>query len=329
MTTDIFKNQGYLNPAYDKFKKFVDTSFKLLWTPAKYEKNIEEKDAYEYKHVLDEKSKSCVKRCILAVSVVEDKVKSYWGDIDKTFPQTIISDLAGLLSFQEVVHRISYHSLAKAIGVERDEINNHKVLLDRVKYLSKYLEEDPKVIGRKRKLKKLVLFTTLVERCSLFTQFYILMSFSKRVNKLKAISKLQISTATEEAFHYDFGLALIKTVREESPQLWSDYLQELVNKNIQMAYATELQIIDWIFEKGLPEHITKEEIVNILNYNFKKISDDLGLGMDYTYDEKIYQEKNAWFFLSTKSPVTPDFFDDNAGGYSGEKKEINLDTFIL
>ena len=36
----------------------------------KYEKNIEEKDAHEFKYTLDDVSKSCVERCILAVSVV-------------------------------------------------------------------------------------------------------------------------------------------------------------------------------------------------------------------------------------------------------------------
>lgn len=326
----IFENTGYLNPKYEtRFLRFVKASFKLIWTPSKYQKDIQERDAHEYKYSLDKVAQTCVKRCILAISVVEDKVKSFWGDIDKIFPQTIISDLAGLLSFQEVVHRISYHSLAEVIGISRDEIENHKVLLDRIKYLSKYLEEDPRIIGKKRKLKKLVLFTTLVERCSLFTQFYILMSFSKRKSQLKAISKLQISTATEEAFHYDFGLELINTVKEESPEVWSDYLKELVNKNIQMAYNTELKIIDWIFEEGVPDHITREEVVNILNYNFKKISDDLELDMDYSYDEKLYQEKNAWFFIATKSPITPDFFDGNAGGYSGEKEEINVENFEL
>lgn len=325
----IFNNEGYLNPKYNRFKKFVKVSFKLIWTPAKYIKNIEEKDAHEFKYSLGSISQNCVRRCILAVSIVEDKVKSFWGDVDKIFPQTIISDLAGLLSFQEVVHRISYHSLAEIIGVKRDEAEEHQVLRDRIKYLNKHLEEDPKLIGKKRKLKKVVLFTTLVERCSLFTQFYILMSFSKRVSKLKGIGKLQISTATEEDFHYNFGLELINTVKEESPEIWSEYLQELVNKNIQMAYETELRIIDWIFEEGVPEHITKEEVINVLDYNFKKISDDLELGLEYNYDEKMYQEKNAWFFISTKSPITPDFFDENVGGYSGEKEEINVDNFEL
>ena len=325
----IFENELYLNPKYDKFNTFRKASFKLVWTPAKYEKDIQERDAHEYKHSLSVEDKSCVSRSILAVSVVEDKVKSFWGDIDKIFPQTIISDLAGLLSFQEVVHRISYHSLSEAIGVDRQEYKRHKVLLDRIEYLSKYLEEDPKIIGKKRKLKKVVLFTTLVERCSLFTQFYILMSFSKRRNQLKAISKLQISTATEEAFHYDFGRALIDTVKEESPEVWDDYLKELVEKNIDMAYQTELQIIDWIFEKGVPSHITKEEVINVLNYNFKKISDDLELELSYNYDKQIYEDKNAWFFIATKSPITPDFFDGNAGGYSGEKEEINVNNFKL
>jgi ribonucleoside-diphosphate reductase beta chain len=323
---NIFKNTKYLDPAYDILDVFRVASFKLLWTPAKYEQNIEN-DAIEFKTSLDEVSKNCVRKCILAISVVEDKVKSFWGDIDKIFPQTIISDLAGLLGFQEVVHRISYHSLAESIGVNRDDANNHEALKNRVKYLSKHLEKDANITGNVEKLKKVILFTALVEGISLPTQFYILMSFSKRVSKLRAINQLQIVTATEESFHYDFGRALIKIIKEESPALWSDYLLEFVNKNIKMAYEAELKIIDWIFEGGVPSHITKEEVVNILNYNFQKVSRDLGLGLEFNYDKGLFEEKNEWFFVSTKSPITTDFFAGTVGGYSGEKKEIDISNF--
>lgn len=323
----IFKDNGYLNPKYDKFKKFKTIIFKSLWTPGAYQKKIKQTDAVEFKVKLNEASKECVKRCILAVSVIEDKVKMFWGLISFDYPQTLISDCGALLSFQEAVHRESYHSLAEVVGVNRDEAQNHKVLQDRVKYLNKHLKEDPKITGKKRKLKKLVLFSALVERCSLFTQFYILMSFAKREQVLKSISALQVTTATEEALHYDFGRAIINIVKEETPDIWTDYLRESINKNVTMAYEAELKIIDWIFEKGLPSHITKEEVINILNFNFTKIDEDLDLRLGYSYDKKLLREKNMWFIEATKSPITGDFFDNNVGGYAFEKKKVDRKKF--
>jgi len=327
----IFEDQGYLNPKYDRFNKFTKTALKSFWTPAKYKQKIESKDAFEYRNHLDESLKSLIERCILSVSVVEDKVKLFWGLIPLDYPQTLISDAASMLSMQEVVHRRSYNSLGKAIGVPRDAIERYPILKDRIKYLNKHLEEDVNITGNARKLKKLTLFTGLVEKISLTVSFYILMSPAKRINKLKGISELQATTAVEENFHFDFGLEIINTVKEENPEIWTEYLVQHMNKNFMMAYETELKMIDWFFEKGVPDFITKEEVINVLNYNFNFVSNKLGLGLDFEYDEELYREKNEWFFVMTKSPLAIDFFDGTAGGYSGEKEvdSIDIDAFEL
>ena len=259
--------------------------------------------------------------------MVEDKVKTYWPTISFDIPHTIISDAGGLMGQMEVTHRRSYHALAKGLKVDMEDTKKHSVLQGRIKYLTKYLEKDPKVIGKKRVLKRLVLFTSLVEKCSLFTQFYILMSFAKRKQSLKAISDLQRSTAIEENVHYSFGLDIINIIKDEYPQLWSNYLVEAVEKNIEAAYRSERNLIDWFFEKGVPSHLSKDEVKNFLKYNFYTVNKDLELGLNFNYDETMLKEKSLWFVEATKAPVNPDFFDGNVGGYSSEKKETNINTF--
>lgn len=324
----IFENTLHVDPKYQKFEKYVYIMYRGLWTPAKYEKLIKEVDIPYIENKMTERDKSCIKNCILAVILVEDRVKLYWPTIYNDFPQTIIGDVGGLFGQSEVTHRRSYFSLAQQLGLSVDDIDDYPVLKGRVKYLTKHLEKDPKLIGEKRKLKKLVLFSSLVERCSLFTQFYILMSYAKRNRGLKTISALQESTAIEEDVHYNFGVDIINTVKEEKPHLWSEYLVDLIEKNIKDAYKAELRLIDWFFEKGVPEHLTKEEVVNFLNYNFNQISQDLELGLKYNVDEDLFEKRNAWFKQKVFMTTEPDFFDGAVSGYASDDEEIDLENIF-
>jgi ribonucleoside-diphosphate reductase beta chain len=213
------------------------------------------------------------------------------------------------------------------LNIDPTEIYNYPQTKGRIDYLTKHLEEDPKIIGKKRILKKLVLFTSLVERVSLFTQFYILMSFAKRNKGLKTISALQKSTAVEELIHYSCGMDIINEIKGEFPQLWDEYLIELVQKNIKAAHAAELQLIDWFFEKGVPDHLSKEEVINFLNFNFNQVCKDLALDISFDYSVDLYNEKNIWMMESIANAVEPDFFDTPAGGYSSEDIEVDIDNF--
>lgn len=322
----IFDDLSYENPKYDFLEKYVQIMYKGAWTPAKYEKGIIEVDAPYYFNVMGKIDQQAIERCILAIQIVEDKVKNFWNTLFLEIPQTIVSDIGSLFGQSETTHRRSYHALGKALKINSSKVVEYPVLRDRVKYLNKHIEKDPKIIGKKRILKKLILFSALVEKCSLFTQFYILMSYEKHSRGLKTISSLQTSTASEEIVHYSFGIDLVNIIKEEYPQLWEEYLIDLIEKNIKMAYETELKLIDWFFEKGVPEHLTKEEVVNFLNYNFYNVSKDLELNMDFDYDRRLYIDKNEWFTIKLKSSE-PDFFDNSVGGYSSEKEEIQIENF--
>lgn len=322
----IFDKGNYVEPKYEFLEKYVSMAYRGFWTPAKYEKLIKEVDAPFFFNEMTDIEQETVKRCILAIATVEDKVKNFWNGLFQKLPQTIISDIGALYAQMETTHRRSYNSLADALEIDTSNLDEHSVLKDRVSYLSKYIEEDPKIIGKKRVLKTLTLFTSLVEKGSLMHQFYILMSYDKNKRGLTTISSLQMSTASEEEMHYSFGIDLINIIKKEYPNLWEEYLIDLITKNLEVAYDTELRIIDWFFEKGVPKHLTKEEVINFLNYNFNIICRDLGLDKVFKFDEKLYIEKNEWFNIKLKI-TEPDFFNSPAGGYSSEEEDININTF--
>ncbi len=322
----IFKRDLHIDPEYNHLEKYVQIMYRGFWTPAKYEKLISEVDAPHFFNELGEVDQKCIERCILAVNLVEDKVKTYWSSLALDVPQTIIGDVGGLFGQSEVTHRRSYHALSEALKIDSNNVDEHKPLAGRVNYLSKYLDKDPKLRGNKKILKKLVLFTSLVERCSLFTQFYILMSYAKYNRGLKTISALQESTAIEEVTHYKFGIDVINIIKEQHPQLWDEYLTELITKNVMAAYQAELDLIDWFFEHGVPTHITKAEVVNFLNYNFNVVCSDLGLELDFDVDDKLFEEKNMWFKIKVFMTSEPDFFDNAVRGYASEDNDMEMET---
>lgn len=323
----IFTKTMHIDPRYNYLEKYVNKMYRGFWTPAVYEQSIKEVDVPHFNNNLKYIDQESIRRCIMAVSLVEDKVKTYWPTLVLDIPQTIIGDIGGLFGQSEVTHRRSYHSLAEALEIDTDNLEDNPALQGRIQYLNKHIEQDPKIIGKKRVLKKLVLFTSLVERCSLFTQFYILMSFAYHNKGLKTISALQGTTCTEERLHYEFGIDVINIIKEQYPQLWDEYLVDLVSKNIEAAHKAELELIDWIFEKGVPDHISKEEVTNFLNDNFNVVCRDLGLDIKYEVDEKLFEEKNSWFSRKVFITGEPDFFDMPVGGYASEEIKIDLDKF--
>ncbi|QQO97328.1 ribonucleotide reductase subunit B [Maribacter phage Colly_1] len=324
----IFVKTKHIDPKYNFLEKYVSIMYRGMWTPAKYEKHIKEIDAPQFFNEMPEVDRETIRRCILAVSMVEDKVKTYWCTLPIQIPQTIVGDVGGLFGQSEVTHRRSYHSLAEHLKVDCDLIDTFPVLRGRVQYLKKYLEPHPLIKGNKLVLKKLILFTALVERASLFTQFYILMSYALHNRGLKTISALQESTAKEEMTHYKFGLSLINIIKEEHPEMWDELLAELVTKNIKDAYASELNLIDWFFEKGTPSHLTKGEVVNFLNYNFNVICEDLQINLNFEVNDDLFEDKSAWFKRKVFITGEPDFFDNSAGGYAADDEEISVDSIF-
>lgn len=323
----IFEKKSHIDSEYSFLEKYVHIMYRGFWTPAKYEKNIKEVDAPHFFNSMGKSDQETIKRCISAISLVEDKIKTYWSTLVLDLPQTIIGDVGGLFGQSEVTHRRSYHALAEVLKVNVDEMLEEEVLKGRVQYLTKYVETDPKIIGKKRVLKKLVLFTSLVERCSLFTQFYILMSYAYRNKGLKTISSLQESTAIEEVTHYKFGIDVINLIKKQHPNLWDEYFVELVEDNIKVAYQSELNLIDWFFENGVPEHLTREEVVNFLNYNFNVVSKDLGLNLEFEVQDDLFNIRNSWFKAKVFMTTESDFFDSAVSAYASDDEQTDVNNF--
>lgn len=298
----VFDNEMYLNPKYNHLEKYVDICYRSFWTPAKYQQLIHKVDMPHFNNVMFEVDKEPVRRCAMAVALVEDKVKVMFPTLVFDLPQTIIGDIGGLIGQQEISHRRSYHALNEELGIDVNDLYEHKALQGRIKYLTKHLEKDPKIIGKKRILKKLVLFTALVERCSLYTQFYILMSYAKHNKGLKTISALQSTTCKEEACFKDGTELLTKNG-------WVDF--------------KDVNVGDLVY--GFKEGILKEEpVLKVIEKdwdgNLIKIGNSRHRSTMTPDHDIIYQRGGNWIKKQVKDfkgdsrsffPVTGDFISDS------------------
>lgn len=325
----LFKKEKHIDSKYEYLSKYGDVVLKSFWTPAKYQKNIEKQDVPQILYKMSPEDSEAAKRTVLAISLVEDKVKTFWSFLVQDLPQTVIGETGAIFGCNEVIHAQSYRFLITALGLSEmfDKINDIPAMNGRVEYLTKHLKTNSNISREKQVLKKLVLFTILVERISLFSQFYILMSYNFRNKGLKTINSLQSTTALEELNHYQFGLELVNIIKSENPELWDQDLKEQVVIDINKAYFAELNLLDWIFEKGCPDHLSKKELINFINYNFNQVGKDLNLEdyINFAFDEEYYFQRNAWM-LQSLQPKEPDFFVNPVGGYSSTDEEVDLES---
>ena len=63
-----------------------------------------------------------------------------------------------------------------------------------------------------------LLFSLFIEHVSLFSQFLIIMAFNKHKNVLKGVSNVVEATSKEEQIHGDFGIDIIKIIKNENPE---------------------------------------------------------------------------------------------------------------
>ena len=128
--------------------------------------------------------------------------------------------------------------------------------MKRVRYLDLALNNSKSENDREYS-ESILLFSLFIEHVSLFSQFLI-MAFNKHKNMLKGISNVVEATSKEEQIHGDFGIDLIKIIRNENPE-WFDIKYDFKIQNMcKSAYEAESAIIDWIFEKGGVRFFFKE-----------------------------------------------------------------------
>jgi ribonucleoside-diphosphate reductase beta chain len=285
-------------------------------------------DIDDFKTKISDQEREVIKRSMLAIAQIEVNVKTFWADLYKRMPITEIGDVGMTFAESEVLHKDAYARLIRILGLEEEFKNVVEIpaIKDRIAYLTKYLD-GTRSKDNKMYTKSVLLFSLFIEHVSLFSQFLIMMSFNKEKNLFKGISNVVEATSKEEEIHGNFGSELINIIKEENPEWFDEEFENLIDSACKKAYIAEVKILDWIFEKGELEFLTKETIKNFIQNRFNNSLQRIGMKPVFDVDFTEV-EKSLWFDVEILSTKEGDFFYKKSVDYNKKSKAITEDDLF-
>ena len=277
---------------------------------------------------MTEVEQGAIKNTMLAISQIEVAVKTFWGDIYKKMPKPEIGAVGSTFAESEVRHHDAYSHLLEILGLNNEfqNLKKNPVMMRRVNYLEGALK-NVKSEDNKEFSESIILFSLFIEHVSLFSQFLIIMAFNKHKNVLKGISNVVEATSKEEQIHGDFGIDIIKIIKEENPDWFDEDHSLMVQETCREAFLSESKIIDWIFEKGeldfLPKKVIKEFVKNRFNNSLASI----GITKIFEIDAVLLSETD-WFDDEIIGTKHGDFFVKRSINYSKRTKSITSDDLF-
>ena len=311
----IFDERQNIQPhEYPKLIKYAEAIHESFWTAEHF---TYDRDVLDFKTRLKPHEQEAIKRSMLAIGVVENKVKTFYSRIDMRLPKPEIADVGHTFAGNEVIHHLAYARLLNLLGLDKDfeDVLEVPCMEGRLKYLTTYLKG---ISSRSNKefTKSLILFTLLIENSALFSQFLIVASFNKyRSQLLSNFSTVVSATAREENLHGQFGAELIKIIADEFPEWFDDEMEDKIRRGVRKAFNAESEVLNWIFEKGELEFMPKEVVQEYLKQRFNHSLNQIGYDPEYEVDEELLKP-TEFFDNSVKCGISFDFFNDKGIDYA-------------
>lgn len=323
---DLFRKREHFKPFdYPECEEFCDAIGESRWTHKEWNFTT---DIQQYHTELDDNQREVIKKCLLLISQIEVSVKTFWGGLYNHLPLPEINMVGSTFAESEVRHERAYSHLLELLGLneEFEKIYDIPAIIDRHNYLKKYKDFSSARL-EENFLKSIVLFALFIENVSLFSQFFIIMSFNKHKKLLKDINNTVSATSKEEAIHAEFGMFLINEIKKVHPEFFNDELKNMIYNYCKKAYKAEEKVLDWIFENGDTDFIkvkqVKEFVKNRLNESLNKI----GLDSVFEVDAKELS-RTKWFDEEVLSDTHFDFFDQRPTSYTIGNKSITADDLF-
>ncbi|MGB6151455.1 MAG: ribonucleotide-diphosphate reductase subunit beta [Pricia sp.] len=324
--SNIFEKRINLKPyEYPELYEYVPAIRHSYWIHTEFNFTS---DIQDFKTSLSEVERSAIKNTMLAISQIEVAVKSFWGDIYHKMPKPEIGSVGATFAESEVRHADAYSHLLEILGLNQEFKNLKKkpVMMKRVQYLETALK-NAKSEDNREYAESILLFSLFIEHVSLFSQFLIIMAFNKHKNVLKGISNVVEATSKEEQIHGDFGIDIIKIIKNENPD-WFDVEHSLmIQQMCTDAFTAESKIVDWIFEKGEVDFLPKNVINEFIKNRFNTSLESIGVAKVFEIDESLLNE-TEWFDDEIIGTKHGDFFVKRSINYSKRTQSITSDDLF-
>lgn len=324
--TDIFEKRINLKPyEYPQLYDYVPAIRHSYWIHTEFNFTS---DIQDFKSRLTKPERSAIKNTMLAISQIEIAVKSFWGDLYHRMPKPEIGAVGSTFAESEVRHADAYSHLIEILGLNSEfkALKKNPVIMKRVQYLETALRNS-KSDDNKEYAEAVLLFSLFIEHVSLFSQFLIIMAFNKHKNMLKGISNVVEATSKEEQIHGDFGIDLIKILKDEHPEWFTPKYHAHIQQLCKDAFDAEGTIVDWIFEEGELDFLPKDVINEFLKNRFNKSLESIGIEKVFDVNDTLLGE-TEWFDDEIIGTKHGDFFVKRSVNYSKRTQSITSDDLF-
>lgn len=319
------KRTSYKPFEYPEVMQFVEAINKSYWVHSEVDFTA---DVQDFQSQLEPHEKNAVKNALLAIAQIEVNVKTFWGNLYNHLPKPELNGLGATFAECEFRHSEAYSRLLEVLGYNDDflDVVNVPAVKDRIDYLGKMLK-NANSEDQKAYVSSLLLFSILIENVSLFSQFAIILSFTRFKGYLKNVSNIIAWTSIDEQIHANGGIYLINKIREEQPDLLNDAdieaIYDLVDESIEM----ESNILDWIFEQGELDKISKKNLLDFMKYRVDDSLKKIGMKTRYNITPEDYKPM-IWFEEEVFANSMDDFFAKRPVDYTKHDKSITANDLF-
>lgn len=323
---DIFKKRVHLKPyEYPELYEYVNAIRHSYWVHTEFNYTS---DIQDFKTNVSEPERNVIKNAMLAIAQIEVAVKSFWGDVYKKMPKPEIGAVGATFAESEVRHTDAYAHLLELLGLNEtfQFIDTIPALMNRVNYLEKTLM-NARSEDNRNYTQSVLFFSLFLEHVSLFSQFLIIMSFNKHKNLFKGMSNAVEATSKEEQIHGLFGIDLINIIKQEHSEWFDETFNQEVTTLCREVFEAEESVVNWIFEKGEPDFISKDVVLEFIKQRFNNSLQSVGVEKIFETDEKLL-EKSEWFYDEVIATKHGDFFNKKSINYNKKSKSITSDDLF-
>lgn len=285
-------------------------------------------DIQDFHSQLQPHEKNAVKNALLAIAQIEVSVKTFWGNLYNHMPKPELNGLGATFAECEFRHSEAYSRLLEVLGYndEFTKVVEIPAIKKRIDFLSNVLQHANSTT-EKEYVSSLLLFSILIENVSLFSQFAIILSFTRFKGYMKNVSNIIAWTSVDEQIHANAGIFLINKIREEQPDLLTDSDIEDIYSLVEQSVDLESEILDWIFEMGEIDHATKENLLNFMKFRVDDSLKKIGMNLKYNISAEDYKPM-VWFEEEVFANSMDDFFAKRPVDYTKHDKSITANDLF-
>jgi ribonucleoside-diphosphate reductase beta chain len=223
----------------------------------------------------------------------------------------------------EFRHSEAYSRLLEVLGYNNqfESLIEVPIVKERIQYLSNALQH-ARSTDQKEYTITLILFSLLIENVSLFSQFAIILAFTRFKGLMKNVSNIIAWTSVDEQIHANAGIYLVNKLKEEYPDLFTEAMNEKVRETVRLSIATEEKMLDWIFAEGEIDIINKRDLTNFMKRRADDSLQQIGIQPIFNVSSKDASAL-LWFEEEVFSNSLDDFFAKRPVEYTKFDKSIS------